>query len=233
MSFFRRKRASPEEAVNPYVTARRYHANIMNALAWSAKAWQYLALMCLLLTLAAVGGVIVLGTQSRLVPYVVEVDKLGQTAAVKRADRAGVADERIVRASLASFIRDSRMVSFDRHVQNEAIWRLFSMLKTGDPALQKMTEYMKDEVTSPTKRAESESVGVEIIAVLQQNPQTWEITWTETTWNRAGQQIRRQLMRGLVSVYTVPPTSSTKEDDIFRNPLGLYIKDFSWSRIVE
>ncbi len=230
MSLFCKK---PEGVNTPYDNARRRHNDTAAMLSWSCRLWQYLALVSLLLALAAVAGLVVIGTQSRFVPYVVEVDKLGQTMGVGRADKAAVADERVIRATLGSFIRDARMVSFDRHIQNEAIWRLFSMLKQGDPALLKMTEYMKDPNTSPTKRAETESVGVEIAAILAQSPNTWEITWTETAWNRVGQPVRKQLMRGLLSVYSIPPTSATKEDDILRNPLGLFVKDYSWARMVE
>lgn len=218
---------------NPYLTARKQHNDMTKAAIYSNRMWQFMALVCLFIALAAVGGVVALGTQSRLVPYVVEVDKLGQTMAVKRADRAEIADERVIRATLASFIRDSRMVSFDRHVQNEAIWRVFSHMKQGDAALLKMTAHMQDSATSPVKRAETESVGVEIVAILPQNEKTWEVTWTETVWNKMGQQTHKQLMRCLLNTYSSPPTSQTSEQDLFRNPLGIFVKDFSWSRMLE
>lgn len=235
MSLFGKKKRAAAEAnrETPYEMALRHHNNSVTAWSWSCRWWQCVALLSLMLALAAVGGLIVIGTQSRFIPYVVEVDKLGQTLAAGRADRAAVADGRVIRAMVATFIRDARMVSFDREVQNQAIWRVFSMMKPTDPALQKMTDYMKDANTSPTKRAETESVGIEIVSILPQNDRTWEITWTETAWNRNGQQIRKILMRGLVTVYSVPPTSSTSEDDILRNPLGLFVKEFSWSRMVE
>jgi type IV secretion system protein VirB5 len=37
-------------------------------------------------------------------------------------------------------------------------------------------------------------------------------------------------MRALVTVYTVASTSSTTEEQIRNNPLGIYVRDFSWSR---
>ena len=42
-----------------------------------------------------------------------------------------------------------------------------------------------------------------------------------------GQPVR---MRALVTVYTVPATPQTAEEQVRNNPLGIYVRDFSWSR---
>ncbi|MDR1613847.1 MAG: conjugal transfer protein TrbF [Planctomycetota bacterium] len=215
---------------NPYLNARRAWNEHAGAIIASRRIWQAVALIALLIALGAVGGLIHLASRSTFIPYVVEVDKLGQAAAVKRADRAPAADERIIHAALAAFIRDVRMVSFDRNAQNDAIWRVYALLQSGDPATVKITEYMKDPVTSPGKRAEELSVGVEISSVLRQTPETWEIIWTERVWNRQGVRVEQYRMRGLAAVYLVPPTSATTEEEIRKNPLGIYVRDFTWSK---
>ena len=218
---------------NPYLNAKRAWNEHVGALINSRLIWQTVAMLALLIALGAVGGLIVSATQSKFIPYVVEVDTLGQPAAMKMADRAAEADERVVRASLATFIHDVRMVSFDRTAQNDAIWRVFAMLRSSDPATVKITDYMQDANTSPTKRAEEISVGVEISSVLRQTGETWEVNWTERVWNRQGVQVEQYRMRGLLTVFVSSPTTATSEDDIRRNPLGVFVKDFTWSRIAE
>ena len=218
---------------NPYLNARRTLNEYNGALIQSRHMWQAAALLALMVAIGAVGGVIYIGSQSKFVPYVIEVDKLGQTAAVRRADRAAAVDERVVHATLAAFINDVRMVSFDRTVQNDAIWRVFAMLQSGDPATNKITEFMKDPATSPTQRAAENSVGVEISSVLRQTDETWEVNWTEKVWNRQGVRMEQYRMRGLATIYFVPPTTTTTEEEIRRNPLGLYVRDFTWSRVIE
>jgi type IV secretion system protein VirB5 len=37
-------------------------------------------------------------------------------------------------------------------------------------------------------------------------------------------------MRALVTVYTVPATPQTTEEQVRNNPLGIYVRDFSWSK---
>jgi type IV secretory pathway TrbF-like protein len=43
--------------------------------------WQVIGILSLLIALAGVGGVIHIGSQSKFIPYVVQVDKMGQTIA--------------------------------------------------------------------------------------------------------------------------------------------------------
>jgi len=234
LELFRGKKLD-DDAINdtPSLNARRTMNEHNGAIISSRQIWQATALLALMIAIGAVGGIVYIGSQSRFIPYVVEVDKLGQANAVKRADRASDVDGRIVHATIAAFIRDVRMVSFDRNVQNDAIWRVFSMLQSSDPATAKITDYMKDPATSPTKRAEMHSIGVEISSVLQQTAETWEVNWTEKMWDRQGIRVEQYRMRGLVTVYTVPPTTSTTEEEIRRNPLGIFVRDFTWSRIAE
>ena len=228
------RRSKNDDAVldeNPYLNARRTLNEHNGAIINSRQMWQATALLALLIAIGAVGGIIHIGSQSRFVPYVVEVDQLGQSNAVRRADRAAAMDERVVRASIAAFVRDMRMVSFDRNVQNDAVWRVFALLQSSDPATMKITDYMKDPVTSPGKRAETHSVGVEILSVLQQTTETWEVNWTEKVWDRQGIRVEEYRMRGLITVYAVPPTTATTEEELRRNPLGIFVRDFTWSRI--
>ena len=37
-------------------------------------------------------------------------------------------------------------------------------------------------------------------------------------------------MRALLTVYTVPATPQTTEEQLRNNPLGIYVRDFSWAK---
>ena len=85
--------------------------------------------------------------------------------------------------------------------------------------------------SSPFRRAAKETVSTEIVSVIPQTPDTWQVDWIETVRDRQGilkgQPYR---MRALVTVYTVPATPQTTEEQVRNNPLGIYVRDFSWSR---
>ncbi|MDR3077758.1 MAG: conjugal transfer protein TrbF [Planctomycetota bacterium] len=216
---------------NPYLAARRDWNDRMAELAHSRRMWQAAALSCLLLALGALAGLIHFAGRSAFIPYVVEVDGPGRALAVRRADRAEPADERVLRAALAGFVEDLRTVSFDRNLQNAAIWRVYAHLQAGDPATAKVTDYYRDPLTSPLRRAEERSTGVEISSVLRQTPDTWEVVWRERVWDRQGVRQEESRLRALASVYLVAPTSATGEDELRKNPLGIFIRDLMWAKV--
>jgi type IV secretory pathway TrbF-like protein len=220
------------EVENPYLAARRTWNEHVGAVVSSRQTWQVVGILSLLIALAGVGGVIHIGSQSKFVPYVVEVDKLGQAVAVAPAQRAAAVDQRVVHASVASFISDARLVTPDVALQRKAVFRLYSMLSANDPATAKTNEWLNgSEDSSPFKRAAKETVSTEILSVIPQTPDTWQVDWMETTRDRQGvvkgQPFR---MRALVTVYTVAATPQTTEEQVRNNPLGIYVRDFSWSK---
>jgi len=95
-----------------------------------------------------------------------------------------------------------------------------------------MNEYLgSNSETSPFKRAAKETVDVQITSILPQSNETWQVDWLETVRARGdGSIISRFRMRALVSIYVAPPTSQTSEEQIRKNPLGIFIRDFNWSK---
>ncbi len=217
---------------NPYLSARRTWNDQSAANVASRQMFQLLGLLALLVALAAVGGLTYIGSQSKFVPYVVEVDKLGRQAAVGPAQLAAAADPAVVHSSVASWISSVRMVTPDTALQRKAVFHVYSMLAPNDPATAKTNEYLDgSEQSNPFKRAELETVSIEIDSVLPQTADTWQVDWTETTRDRqGGLRSPPQSWRALVTVYTVAPTSETTEQQIRDNPLGIHVRDFSWSK---
>lgn len=223
------------ENENPYLTARRTCNDQAAANVGNRQMLQVFGILALMIALAAVGGMIHIGSQSKFVPYVVEVDKHGQIIAVAPAQRAGKADPRIVHASVSSFINDLRMVTPDVALQRKAVYRVYSMLSSKDAATAKANEWLNGtEDSSPFKRAEKETVSIEFITVLSQTPDTWQVDWVETVRDRQGVlKDQPYNMRALVTVYTAETTSQTTEAQFRNNPLSIYVRDFSWAKQIK
>lgn len=223
---------SGTDTENPYLTARRTWNEHVGAVVSSRQTWQVVGILSLLIALASVGGMIHIGSQSKFVPYVVQVDTLGQAVAVAPAQRAAPVDQRVIHATVASFISDARLVTPDVALQRKAVFRLYSMLSSNDPATAKTNEWLNGSAeSSPFKRAAIETVSTEILSVIPQTPDTWQVDWMESTRDRQGvakgQPFR---MRALVTVYTVESTPQTTAEQIRNNPLGIYIRYYSWSK---
>ena len=192
-----------------------------------------ISVACLLIALAAVAGIIYFGSQTKFVPYVIEVDKLGEAVAVGPAQLAGPADARVVRASLASFIASARLVTPDQDVQRRAVFAVFAMLRTKDPATVKINEYLNGPPeTSPFIRASKITVNTDISSVLPISASSWQVDWQETTRDRDGGLVGKPVhMRAVLEIYIIPPSTNARESDIQRNPLGIFVHDYNWQEV--
>jgi type IV secretion system protein TrbF len=224
--------ATPTAAENPYLTARRSWNDHVGAVMSSRQTWQVMGILCLMIALASVGGMIHIGSQSKFIPYIIEVDKLGQSLAISPAQLVAIPDQRVVHSAVASFINDARLVTPDIALQRKAVFRVYAMLSANDPATAKSNQWFNgSEDSSPFNRAKKETVSIEIHTVIPQTPETWQVDWVETVYDRQGVvQGAPFRMRALVTVYTIPSTQQTTEEQLRLNPLGVYVRDFSWSK---
>lgn len=216
----------------PYLNARRTWNDHVGSVISAKQMWQMVGLISLMIALVAVGGAIYLGKQSKFVPYVVTVDKLGEAVAAGPADLAAKPDNRVIKASVAAWISDARTVTPDVSLERKAIFSVYAMIGPRDAAAQKMNDWLNGSPESnPFARAANETVDVQINSVLQQTPETWEVDWTETTRDRQGILIDKPVaMRALVTIYFVAPTTTTTDEQMRMNPLGIYVRDFSWAK---
>ena len=223
---------SPHEGTeSPYLAARRTWNDHVGGLAASRRLWQLVALLNSMIVLAAVGGLVAANSQSKFVPYVVKVGDLGEPVAVAPADRAQPVDTRVVQAQVASFIDSARAVTADVTLERRNVFRVYAMLQQGDAATVKMSEWFN--ANPPIARASTQTVEVQVTSVIPQSASTWQVDWVETVRDRAGQPTEAPIrLRALVSVRISAPTSQTTEAMIRANPLGLYVSDFSWSKVV-
>jgi len=223
---------SGENLPNPYLNARRSWNEHVGSLITAKQSWQFIAILCLLITLTSIGGVIHIGSQSKFVPYVVEVDKFGQIRAQGQLKNF-VADVRVIQALLVQFIADARGITADANMQRQMIFRLYAKLNNQDPAFVKMNEWLNgDPKSNPFRRAETELVDIEMRTVVAQTANTWQVEWIENTRDHKGKlMFEPQVWRALITVYTAEITKNTTDEQMLNNPLGLYVQDFNWSRV--
>lgn len=219
---------------NPFLNAQRTWNDHVGGVVSSLQTWQVVGILSLLIALAGVGGMIHIGSQSKFVPFIYQVDKHNEVHAVGPLERASAVSPGIVRAAVANFINDARIVTPDVALQRKAVFRVFSMLSTKDPSTARMNEWLNGtEESSPFRRAEQETVSVEIASVLPQTAETWQVDWVETVRDRQGTvKGEPARMRALVTTYVVAPTASTPDEQQNNNPAGIYVREFSWSKLI-
>lgn len=209
---------------NPYINARREWNERYGDYIAQAAAWRLTALLAIGVSLIAMMGLIYMGSQNHLVPYVVEVDKLGAAMAVGPADKAGTPDSRIIRAGLANWISAVRSVYTDASAERGFIDNAYAMTNKNGAAYKALNDYFS--ANDPFKRAQSQTVNVTIESVLFLSGNTWRVEWQEETHDISGQRIKSQDWQATLTIVTAPPTD---ESVLFANPAGIYVNDFHWS----
>jgi type IV secretion system protein VirB5 len=213
--------------LNPYLAARREWNERYGSYIASARRWRFMAFLSLVVAGIAVAGIVSIGTQHKVIPYVVEVDRLGRSAAVHYANHLQPADPRVIRALLARFIKDWRGVRVDAGAQKQAVLDLYALLSKSDPAATAISQYFQTDGNSPFERAKDETVAAEVVSVMSLTDQSWEIEWIEITRSRKGEVIGRQRWKAVTGIAINPPTD---EATLLRNHIGMYVRELSWTK---
>lgn len=215
------------EIHNPYLAARREWDERYGDLLTRARNWRTLAMMCAVLALLATGGMTWLSARSRIVPFVVLMDRLGRPIASGIADQTTVDDDRLRRVSIMSWIEDLRLVTTDGIAQRKAIDHVYAQIASGSEAQTFVSEFYRS--AQPFKRAQTETVSVEVNSVLPTSGRTFEVDWVETARDLYGAVKATDHWKGSFSVALNAPT----DERLARiNPLGIYITNVSWAKVL-
>jgi type IV secretory pathway TrbF-like protein len=125
------------------------------------------------------------------------------------------------------------MVSPDVALQRKAVFRCTRLLAPNDPATPKMNEWLNGTPdSSPFKRAEKEMVSVEIKTGHPANARhlASRVGGNHARPPRHAERAARHL-RALVTTYIAEVTPNTTDEQLRNNPLSIYVRDYSWSRI--
>ena len=190
-----------------------------------ARNWRLVAFGMLGLSAVLAGGEIWQSRQSRVVPYVVEVDRLGEPRAISPADAGFRPTDPQIAWGLVRFIEDVRTVSLDPVLMRRQ-W-----LRAYDFVTQRGAQFLGDYArrADPFAHIGEQTASVEVTSVTRASDRSFEIKWTETSYDR-GARTAVAHWTAFVTVEMKPPASA---DTLRRNPLGLYVDGIDWSREIE
>ena len=209
---------------NPYLAARQEWTERYGSYVRAAQTWRVVAILSLAMAIVSFSYALNLSTKVKLVPYIVEVDKLGMTLSAGVAEQIEYADARVVRATLGNFVSSFRAVTPDTVVQKQYIDRTYALLRSPDASTEKVNSWFR--ANSPFEKAKTATVAIEVNNIVALSDQTYQIDWTEFERDRKGKETGIRRYRGIATVtMTVPLDEAT----IRVNPIGLYIRDFDWT----
>ena len=219
---------------NPYLRGKRIWRDYIAAPIASRNLWLVVALLSLVTSLASIAGIIYIGSQSKFIPYVIEVDKLGRSqymGTIPQYD--SFRNPKIINVMLNDFISDFRTVSSDREIEAKFLARLYSKLKNNSQAHAKVGLYFTEnnEKNNPFIRSQVQTVQVIINSILATTKNTYAVEWKEVTRESGtGKIIDESRYKSYVTIEFID-TQMANFDILINNPLGLYVTDFTLQKL--
>lgn len=210
------------QPVTPYQRAAQLWDDRIGSARVQARNWRLMAFGSLLLSAGLGGGLIWQSAQSRVTPYVVEVDRLGEARAVAPAGEAYRPTDPQIAWHLGRFIANVRSISLDP-VLMRANWLSAYDFVTGRGA-----RFLGDYARSadPFGKVGERTVSVQVTSVVRASDRSFQVKWVETIYER-GALAGTERWTAILSVIVKTPSSA---EALRKNPLGLQVEAIDWSR---
>ena len=210
------------EPTTPYQKAAQLWDDRIGSARVQAKNWRLMAFGSLSLSCLLAGGVIWQSLQARVVPYVVEVDRLGGVEAIGPAEQHYRPSDAQIAFFLARFISDVRSLSIDPVVVRN------DWLEAYDYATDHGAVFLNDfaQKNDPFAHVGERTVSVQVTSVVRVSDSSFQVKWLEQTYEHDS-LAKTEHWTAILSVVTKDPANT---DVLRKNPLGLYVNGLNWSR---
>jgi type IV secretion system protein TrbF len=217
--------ASSGDGASPYARAAAAWDERVGSARVQACNWRIAAFAALALALVSTSGAVVMGIKKQVATYVIEVDKAGMPGRITLASTPYRPDAAQVGYFVAEVVRLVRQRPLDPVVMRQQWTKAYQFL--AGPAVNAMNEYAAGD--SGLKDLAGQGAiarTVEISSILQRSADTYQVRWVETSFANGIRRLSEEYT-GLFQVKILPPRD---EADSFKNPIGVYIVNFTWSR---
>ena len=225
MSFFKRaathygKTPEPE---TPYQRAAQVWDERIGSARVQAKNWRLMAFSCLFLSGAFAAALVWQSARGTVVPWVVEVDNLGQAQVVAPAVTDYRPTDPQVAWHLARFIEHVRSIPADAVIVRQNWLRAYDL--TTDRGATALNDYAR--ANDPFTKVGRQQVAVEVSSVIRASPDSFRVAWIERRYEN-GQLAATERWTAILTIVVQPPRDAER---LRANPLGIYVNAINWSR---
>lgn len=225
MTLFRRPAAhygKTPQPETPYQRAAQVWDDRIGSARVQARNWRLMAFGSLALSAGLSAALVWQSASGSIVPWVVQVDKLGQAQAIAPAQADYRPTDPQIAWHLARFIEQVRSIPSDAIVLRQNWLRAYDF--TTDRGAMALNEYAR--ANDPFTKVGHEQVSVEVSSVIRASPDSFRIAWVERHY-RDGSLAETSRWTAIVTVVVQPPRDAEK---LRANPLGIYVNAINWSK---
>jgi type IV secretion system protein VirB5 len=210
------------EPVTPFQRAAQVWDERIGSARVQARNWRLMAFGSLLLSAGLAASSVWQSMQSRVTPYVVEVDKFGAVQAVAQAIQNYQPTDIEIAWYLARFIEHVRGISIDPVLVRR------NWLEAYDFVTDKAAVFLNDyaRASDPFAKIGTRSISVQVTSVVRASDSSFQVKWVETAYER-GSLASTERWTALLTLVIDPPRTA---DKLRKNPLGIYVNGLAWSR---
>ncbi|SJZ98701.1 conjugal transfer protein TrbF [Consotaella salsifontis] len=225
MSIFKRpavhygKTPQPE---TPYQKAAQVWDERIGSARVQAKNWRFMAFGSLILSAGFASALVWQTARGTVVPWVVQVDRLGQAQAVAPATADYRPTDPQVAWHLARFVEQVRSIPSDPIIVRQNWLRAYEW--TTDRGAAALNDYAR--ANDPFTKVGKQQVSVEVSSVIRASPDSFRVAWTEQHYED-GKLATTERWTAILTIVLQPPRDA---DRLKSNPLGIYVNAISWSR---
>ncbi|MFK3664158.1 conjugal transfer protein TrbF [Ochrobactrum teleogrylli] len=206
----------------PYQRASQVWDERIGSARVQAKNWRYMAFGSLILSAGFAAALVYQSARGTVVPWVVQVDNLGQAQAVAPATADFRPTDPQVAWHLARFIEQTRSIPADPIIVRQNWLRAYEW--TTDRGAAALNDYAR--ANDPFTKVGKQQIAVEVSSVIRASPDSFRVAWTERHFEN-GQLSSTQRWTAILTIVIQPPRDAER---IKVNPLGIYVNAINWSR---
>ncbi len=206
----------------PYQRAAQVWDDRIGSARVQAKSWRYAFFGALGLSAILAGGLLWQNARGTIVPWVVEVDKLGEARSVAPADADFTPGDTQIAFHLARFIGNVRSIPDDPVVVRQNWLRAYDF--ASDRGALALNEYAR--ANDPFALVGREQVAVEVTSVIRASLKSFRVAWIERRY-RDGALAGTSRWTAILGIAVQPPRDP---DALTRNPLGIFVTSINWSK---
>ena len=225
MNLFRRsathygKTPQPE---TPYQRAAQVWDERIGSARVQARNWRYMAFGSLILAAGFAGALVWQSARGTVVPWVVQVDALGEAQAVAPASADYEPTDPQIAFHLGRFIEQVRSIPADPIIVRQNWLRAYEF--TTDRGAAALNDFAR--ANDPFTRVGRQQIAVEVSSVIRASPGSFRVAWTERHYEN-GQLSGTERWTAILTIVIQPPRTAER---LRANPLGIYVNAISWSR---
>ena len=225
MNIFRRPAThygkSPEPET-PYQKAAQVWDERIGTARAQAKNWRYMAFGSLILSAGFAGALVIQSARGTVVPWVVQVDKLGQAQSIAPATADYRPTDPQIAWHLARFIEQVRSIPADPIIVRQNWLRAYEW--TTDRGAGALNDYAR--TNDPFTKVGKQQIAVDVSSVIRASPDSFRVAWTERQFEN-GVLASTQRWTAILTIALQPPRDAER---LKANPLGIYVNAINWSR---